>query len=145
MTTSIPQIPNAIAQPNFLLGGAPTVEHLEHALAEGYKAFIDLRSHGEPGVDLSRETLTHPEIFYLHIPVAGAAGLIKENVDAFDTALSEHSGPFVVFCGSGNRVGALIALRAHWLQGKSAHEALEIGRSSGLTTLEPVVAKLLDL
>ena len=145
MSKSIPQLPNAIAQSNLLLGGAPTIEHLEHAIEEGYQAFIDLRTHGESGVDIAREKLLHPELFYLHIPVAGASGLTRENVDALDKALEENDGPFVIFCASGNRVGALLALRAHWKQGIDVENAMQVGRSAGMTKLEPVVAQMLGV
>ena len=46
---------------------------------------------------------------------------------------------------SGNRVGALFALRAHWLQGLPAVEALAVGRRYGLTKLEPLVMQILAL
>ena len=46
-------------------------------------------------------------------------------------------------CASGNRVGALMALRASQ-NGASAEEAMAAGKAAGLTRLEPVVAKRLE-
>ncbi len=36
-----------------------------------------------------------------------------------------------------------MALRAHWLEGASAEEALELGRAAGMTRLEPAVREML--
>ena len=51
----------------------------------------------------------------------------------------------LLHCGSGNRVGALLALKAFWLDGGSAEEALEVGLAGGVTRLEPTVRELLGL
>ena len=56
----------------------------------------------------------------------------------------EGEGKVLMHCGSGNRVGAMMALRARWVQGRSAEEALAIGRSSGLKGLEGDVRTLLQ-
>jgi hypothetical protein len=49
----------------------------------------------------------------------------------------------LLHCGSGNRVGALLALRESQ-DGADDESALEYGRSAGLTKLEPVVIKRLE-
>ena len=46
-------------------------------------------------------------------------------------------------CGSGNRAGALLALREK-LNGAENGAALEFGREAGLTRLEPVVIERLE-
>ena len=51
--------------------------------------------------------------------------------------------PVIIHCASGNRVGALLALRANLIQGKSASEALAFGKAAGLTTLEDAVKQRL--
>jgi len=52
--------------------------------------------------------------------------------------------PIVVHCASSNRVGAMAALRAAWLQGQSADQAIETGKAWGLKSLEPEVRALLE-
>jgi uncharacterized protein (TIGR01244 family) len=143
-STAFPRIPNAISTGDLLVGGAPTQEHLQQAIAQGFTAFIDLRAHGEAGVDEARDALVRANTHYQHIPVAGAAGLTRENAQALDAALAKTKGPTVVFCASGNRVGALLALRAHWLHGASPEQALRIGREAGLTRMADVVAQMLS-
>src|SRR5690606_38327465 len=48
-------------------------------------------------------------------------------------------GPALVHCASGNRVGALAALRAAWLQGADEEAAIAEGRRWGLRSLETEV------
>src|SRR5699024_12708494 len=67
------------------------------------------------------------------------------NARKLDTLLDEHAAmPTLVHCASGNRVGALMALRAAWVQGKSKEEALAIGRRWGLTKAEAAIDKRLS-
>ncbi len=138
-------IPNAIEErPGFLLGGAPTATHLEQAVALGYKSFIDLRTPAEMGAEEAHRTLTGLGAPYVAIAVAGANGLTRNNALALDRALALHESPTMLFCASGNRVGALLALRAYWLHGASADEAMKIGLATGLTSLEGAVVLLLQ-
>lgn len=84
-------------------------------------------------------------LHYARLPISGAADLSRENVSAFDYLLgAPPAAKVLVHCASGNRVGAIYALRAGWLQGKSLPEALALGRAHGLSKLEPVVAQLLQ-
>ena len=53
--------------------------------------------------------------------------------------------PAIVHCASGNRVGALFAIQALYLDGRSAAEALEIGKRAGLTHVGPAIRELLGL
>ena len=52
------------------------------------------------------------------------------------------AGATLVCCGSSNRVGALLALRAHFVEGRSAAESLAFGKACGLSKLEPRVVDL---
>jgi protein tyrosine phosphatase (PTP) superfamily phosphohydrolase (DUF442 family) len=62
----------------------------------------------------------------------------------FDQLLKDSAKEDVlVHCASGNRVGAMLALRARWIEGKSAEEALAIGKAAGMTGMtDAVKAKL---
>ena len=52
--------------------------------------------------------------------------------------------PTVLYCGSSNRVGALLALKAYWLDGADPEDALELGRAAGMTRLEGRVTELMS-
>ncbi len=129
--------------PDILTGGQPTLQQLETAVARGYRTVINLRPVNEGGT--TREDVEGLGMSYVLIPVAGAEGLTIENTRALNDALRDAERPVIVHCASGNRVGALFALRAFHVDGKSADEALEIGKIAGLTRLEPVVRHQLGL
>ena len=54
-------------------------------------------------------------------------------------------GPLLLHFATGNRVGALTALKAVWLDGMTPDAALVLGRATGLTRLEPAVRAALGL
>ena len=49
----------------------------------------------------------------------------------------------LVSCATSNRVGAMFALKAGWLEGAAHEAAMALGQRAGLKGLAPVVAKLL--
>ena len=135
------QIPNAKQPaPNLLPGGQPTEADLRAAAAAGYKTVINLRPSSElPDIEESG-LVQSLGMDFISIPVGGAADLSKENAHRLDRALANaQPGPVMIHCASGNRVGALLAIRAHEIEGKSAEQALEFGKAAGLTTLEDAV------
>ncbi len=123
----------------------PSIEALTKLGSAGVRTVIDLRPDAEtPDLD-ERAVVEKSGLIYRSLPVAGKAGLTRENVTAFDGLLSEaNEGKVLMHCASGNRVGALMALRARWLHGKSAEEAMAIGKASGLTGLAADVKALFD-
>ena len=141
-----PAIPNGkVPIDGLLSGGQPTPEHVEQAARAGYKTVINLRDPSEPGFEWEAEKVASLGLRYVSLPISGAAGLTRENVERFDAALDAAlaEGPVLVHCGSGNRNGALLALRAAWLDGVAPERALELGKAAGLTRLEGDVRSLL--
>lgn len=139
------EIPNATMYEEYLVGGQPGSQDYAAMRKEGYTTVIDLRLADEDGARSNQADAEGAGMSYVRIPVAGAEGLDRANVEAFARALADASGPVVVHCKSGNRVGAMFALKAHWLDGRSARDALEAGKEAGLTSLEETVAGLLGL
>lgn len=145
--TGTPEIPNGrVPIEGLLSGGQPTPEHLEQAARAGYRTVINLRDPAEGGFEWEEETTTRLGMRYVNLPVSGVAGLTRENVERLDAALSEAlaRGPVLLHCGSGNRNGALLALREAWLRGADPEKAIELGKAAGLTRLEPEVRKILE-
>jgi uncharacterized protein (TIGR01244 family) len=126
-----------------ITGGQPSLKELEIAADFGVSTVINLRMPQEPGT--KGEEVEALGMRYLEIPVNGAAGLTVENAQALATALGESDRPVIVHCGSGNRVGALFAIKASRLEGKSPEESLLIGQKAGVTRLEGAVRDLLGL
>jgi uncharacterized protein (TIGR01244 family) len=113
--------------------------------ADGFRVYVDLRTE-EEGLDAARAAAAAAGLAYVSIPVGDEADLDLAAVRSLDAVLDDPArGPVVVACASGNRSGALLALRAFWLEGRPAEEALELGKRAGLTRFEPQVRTLLGL
>lgn len=140
-------LPNGLVPfENTLTGGQPTFDQLKKASETGFKAVINLRADGElPDPEQESTWVEGLGMKYFHIPVAGAEGLTLENTQLFAEVLSKTENyPLIVHCKSGNRVGAMFALKAFHIEGKNIEEALLIGESAGLTSLAPAVKKVLE-
>ena len=119
----------------------------EEKVAALAKAGLDVVINLQPDEELSFDEAAAVErvgMGYEHLPISGAADLKQLKILAFDNILRQHHGKKIaVHCGSGNRVGAAIAVRAGWLRGRKMDTAMERGRSHGLTKLEDEVFKRL--
>jgi uncharacterized protein (TIGR01244 family) len=127
-----------------LAGGQPTREQLTAIADNGYRSVINLRTEGERG-NTDPSVVESLGMVYVEIPIEGADGLTEENARRLATALEEVEMPAVVHCGSGNRVGALFAMKAYYVDGLPAEEALMVGQQAGMTRLEPAVRQKLGL
>lgn len=139
------QIPNGLTpESDVITGGQPSEADFAafRASAGPTCRIINLRGHGEPGVDQQPAIMARLGIDYVHLPVSGAGDLTFETAAALKTAL-DHPGPKMVHCASGNRVGAIRALAAFRFEDRSVEDALVIGRQWGLTRMEPMVAAIL--
>ena len=117
-------------------GGRITADDLSALRAAGIRHVINLAPASEtPGFD-EAEAARAAGMRYDPLPITGAGDLDREAVVAFDRLLQAADAPALVHCGSGNRVGALVALRAALLQGADEESAVEEGRRWGLTGLE---------
>ncbi len=131
---------------DLLTGGQLSEDQMLALKEQGYTRFINLRSAEENGTGWEEEFAAQNGIDFLRIPIAGGADINAANAELLADALSgEDTEQSVVYCGSGNRVGALLALKAHFVDGQEAKEALEFGLDAGLTRLEPVVREALGV
>lgn len=105
----------------------------------GIRHVIDLTLDAETPEFDEAEAMQAQGIGYSNLPVRGAADLTLDKVRAFDRLLRESPRPVLVHCASGNRVGAMAALRAAWLEDRPVDEAIAIGRAWGLGGLEDAV------
>ncbi len=137
-------VPNA-AMPldNIVTSAQPTEEQLSALVDLGYTHFISLRPSTEEGAGWEEGIAADYGIHFTRIPVVGPAELTRENALELDRVLTEVGEEgVVVYDADSDRVGALLALRAHWLEGADPQAALELGRRAGLSRLEPTVAEL---
>lgn len=128
---------------NTIVCGALDEEKVAALAKAGVELVINLQPDDELSFDEST-AVARAGMHYEHLPISGAADLKQLKILAFDNVLRQYHGKKIaVHCGSGNRVGAAIALRAGWLRGRKMDTAMERGRSHGLTKLEDEVYKRL--
>jgi len=144
--TTMVSIPHATqADDKTLIGGQPDDAQFRELREQGIKTVVNLRGSEEMDSGHQADLLSSLGMLSIHIPVAGPDGLTREALSAFDRAVAATGDePALYHCASGNRVGAMFALRAGLLQGKSAEEAMALGRSHGMTGLAEKVEELLE-
>lgn len=125
--------------------GQPTAEAIAALPAAGIKVVIDLRPADETPQFDEAAAARAAGLAFEPLPIAGKAGLTRANVEAFDALLKKYAAvPTLAHCSSSNRVGAMLALRAAWIEGKPPAEALAIGDKAGLKGLRADVEALLS-
>lgn len=118
--------------------GQPDQAALAVFVEKGYVAIVDLRGERENrGMDEKAE-VESLGMDYVLLPIASEDDISFENAKKLDDLLAAYDGPVLIHCGSGNRVGALLALRQS-MNGADDEAAIEYGKQGGLTGLEPVV------
>ena len=123
--------------------GQPSEAALEVFADVGYVAIIDLRGAEEDrGLD-EASVVDELGMHYVALPIAGRDAINFDNARKLDELLAGFDGPVLLHCAGGNRVGALLALRAY-LHGASEDAALDYGREGGLTKLEDTVRERLS-
>lgn len=143
--SALPAVPN-VAQPapGVISAGRIGGDDLAGLRAAGVRHVIDLTPDAEtPGFD-EAAAVRAAGMGYSNLPLRGADDLTPANVQRFDALLREADRPVLVHCASSNRVGAVAALRAAWVDGLDAEAAIEVGRRWGLKGLEPAVRERLD-
>jgi len=128
-----------------IVGAQPTKEVLQQAADAGIKVVVNMRGADEdPGYD-EPAAAAELGLTYLHLPIAGAAGLTPENVHLFDAFLKQVGDqPVLMHCASSNRVGAMHALHASQYGGMDPEAAIEYGKAHGMTSLEEAVRERLE-
>ena len=119
--------------------GQPTAAQLKAAQAQGVKTVINLRPEGELQDFDEAAVVKETGMNYVHIPVAGPDDINDANARLLDEALVPGALPALVHCGSANRVGALIAYRARFIEHKGDHESMGLGITAGLDPDSPLL------
>ncbi len=130
--------------PGLHCSGQPTPEQFGELQAAGITNVICLRAPGEEGTGWEEARAAELGISFSRLVVEGGDQLTEAKARELDRQLASAKGPTLVCCGSSNRVGALMAMRARLVEGKSPEEALAIGKACGLSKLEPTVKTLLS-
>src|SRR5512138_989400 len=128
--------------PSITTAAQPSAEQLATAAKSGIKTVIDLRGVDEDrGMD-EKATVEKLGMSYVTLPVEGSPGVTYANATALDKLIAGAQKPVLIHCATGNRVGALLALRDKQ-NGATNESALALGVASGLAGLKPAVEKKL--
>ncbi len=131
-------------QPNRYSAGQPDPTAFPALANAGVKHIINLRPPTETPDANEAALVTKAGMAYYNIPITGADDLTRDNVILIDKILRQIGDETaLIHCSTGNRVGALMALKAAWLENKSFDEAMAIGKNWGLTRLQPTVEQLI--
>ena len=123
--------------------GQPSAAGLADLARAGNVAVIDLRGPDEERGLEERAAVEELGMEYVSLPIIGTANINYENAAQLRQIIGEFNQSVAIHCGSGNRVGALLALGAK-LNGAEDGAALSIGRDNGLTSLESTVLQRLE-
>lgn len=131
--------------PNRVVSGALDASHLDAVQRAGIRHVVSLRPAEENPKFDEAQAVGRLGLEYHELPIEGAQSLTKENAEAFDRILKEIGDESALLhCSSGNRVGALIAIREAWIRGESPEQAIAKGKRWGLTQLEGAVRAVLE-
>lgn len=120
---------------NTIVCGALDEAKVAALAAAGVELVLNLQPDDELSFD-ERAAVEGSGMAYEQLPISGVNDLKQLKILAFDNILRQHHGKKIAMhCGSGNRAGAVMALRAGWLRGRKIDTAMERGRSYGLTKL----------
>lgn len=132
-------------EPNRIVSGAIDAAELGRLRAAGVRRVISLRTEAETQGFAEAQIAAGLGIDFHSIPIQGSESLTVENARKLDEALQRAGEELtLVHCASGNRVGALIALREAWVRGRSMDAAIAEGKRWGLAGLESAVRSLLS-
>jgi uncharacterized protein (TIGR01244 family) len=122
--------------------GQPDAAALGVFARSGYATVIDMRTAGEDrGLD-EPAVVRQLGMEYVTFPVS-ASDITLAKARELDALLEQYDEPVLLHCGSGNRVGALLALSEYLATG-DPEKALQKGRDGGLTGLEDRVVEVID-
>lgn len=144
-TKALASLPNVThPAPNIATAGRLQAKDIAVIAKAGVRHVIDLTVDSEtPDFD-EAVVVGAAGMQYHNLPIRGAEDLTPDNAARFDRLITEvGAAPTLIHCSSSNRVGALAALRAAWIQGQPAEAALAEGRRWGLKGLEPAVRERL--
>ncbi len=127
-------------------GGQPSDEDLEMLAERGFRTVVTLRASGEVDEAAEQDKVESLGMRFVSLPISGADDLNEANAEALASILDDsEQQPLLLHCGSSNRVGALVALKAFYSDNASPEDALALGHAAGLGSLESTVRERLGL
>jgi uncharacterized protein (TIGR01244 family) len=132
---SWPGVNNIFRSGRFYFAGQPDEDSLVRLIdAEGVRTVINIRTPAEEsGMGVNGRAIADERgARYETIPVSPST-FSRADVDRFAEIVGSSDGPILVHCASSNRVGGLWAAYLTTHHNIPIEQALEIGRSAGLS------------
>lgn len=127
-------------------GGQPSDEDLEMLAERGFRTVVTLRASGEVDEAAEQAKVESLGMRFVSLPISGADDLNETNAEALAGILDDtEQQPLLLHCGSSNRVGALVALKAFYSDHASPEDSLALGHAAGLGSLESTVRERIGL
>ena len=118
--------------------GGDTPRDAFTSLAEqGFRAVVNLRLDGEPGVAEEGEAVEAAGLRYVHLPMAPSAPEFETAEQFLEVVADPSNQPVYIHCASANRVGGVWAIKRVVQDGWSREAALAEGHAIGLKS--PVI------
>ena len=118
--------------------GGDTPRDAFTSLAEqGFRAGVNLRLDGEPGVAEEGEAVEAAGLRYVHLPMAPSAPEFETAEQFLEVVADPSNQPVYIHCASANRVGGVWAIKRVVQDGWSREAALAEGHAIGLKS--PVI------
>jgi protein tyrosine phosphatase (PTP) superfamily phosphohydrolase (DUF442 family) len=118
--------------PVFIGSKVESEEHAQQILELDIDLAIDLKNKGETPLD-DQVAFEKIGITYHNIPISDLSQLTFEDIQHFSELIKSSQKNVLVYCMSGNRVSALLALYFSLALGHPKNRSLEIAEKLGLT------------
>lgn len=129
---------------NLFIGSKLTEESQLSVMQKlGVKTAIDMKEKGESDFP-DEEKLNKFGIIYHHFPISDLSQVSLEDLRRLTILIKSSPGKKLLYCMSGNRVAAVIALQQALVFGHPKQRALNLAQKIGLTK-EPLKEKLIQI
>ncbi len=134
----------SILERDIISYGQPSQEELETFFSDGVQVVIDLRGSNENRGYDEEGFMQSTSVPYHLLPIVNEADVSYDNARIIQDLIANSEGKVLIHCGSGNRVGAMVALIAR-LEGMDPESALALGEEKKLSSLRPLIIELLNM
>jgi len=136
-------IPNGRLYDGYVVGGLPSKQQYADALEAGFDSALSLMTNDEDGIREIAPYASSIGIRYIRFTVRGTEDLNESMAWQFASTLGMLGKPAIIHSANGERVGAMFALMAFFVDEASAEDAIAIGLAAGMGGLEDEVRGLL--
>lgn len=137
------EIPNGRLHDGYVVGGLPSKAQFDAAVEQGFDSALSLMANEEEGIREIAPYASHLGVRYIRFTVRGTEDLTESMAWQFASTLGMLGKPAIIHSKNGERVGAMFALMAFFVDEASAEDAMAIGEAAGMGSLAATIRPLL--